>query len=105
MRAIPEGTMCENCDQRLATSRWIGDSGTLAITRSYMQTLWCEICVLSAQVEHAEECAEKLPAMRERLAAARVADVTTPPRGRRASARPSRVGAKETAAEPGRRRS
>lgn len=60
--------LCDNCHEREGTMRW-GDA--LAMTHGFVQ-MWCEVCVLTKQIEHAEERAALLPELRARLEALRV---------------------------------
>lgn len=63
----PESTQgarpCANCGERPGTVRW---GGALAATHGWV-VLWCEVCALEAQVEHARERADALPALEARL--------------------------------------
>lgn len=43
----------------------------MAMTHGFVQ-MWCEVCVLTKQIEHAEERAALLPELRARLEALRV---------------------------------
>ena len=61
---------CDNCHQREGTLPWVGDGGALAMIHG-MARMWCEHCVLEAQIAHAEQCAADLPALRDQLAALR----------------------------------
>lgn len=54
---------CAHCGERPATERW-GDA--LALTHGGAQ-LWCKVCVLEAQIAHAEERAAALPELRKQL--------------------------------------
>jgi len=67
MREIPEGTLCENCNKNLATGRWIGQGGVLALTRYHMQRLWCERCMLTEQVKYAKGLSKKLTKWEKKL--------------------------------------
>lgn len=69
MRHIEEGDICENgeCDHK-ASLLWTGKGGTLAITRSHMQSKWCDCCATKAQLEFAEEVAARVERLRARLA-------------------------------------
>lgn len=68
MLKIKKGDVCENGCGHAATGLWIGNGGTLAITRSHMQSKWCQCCMLKAQIVHAEERAADLESMRAELA-------------------------------------
>ena len=59
---------CENCGQRPAETVWIGEGGSLAFSRQYMQQLWCQRCALTAQLEHAREAAARIPELEASLA-------------------------------------
>lgn len=55
---------CANCKEREGTKKW-GEGGTM-IARGYY-SMWCEVCVLKKQIEHAEERAAALPDLQARL--------------------------------------
>lgn len=55
---------CANCGQREGTIRW-GDM--LALTHGFT-AIWCEVCALEKQIEHARARAAELPKMEARLA-------------------------------------
>ncbi len=63
----PQNHDCDNCGEHRASMWWIGDGGTLAITRFYMQAAWCKCCALRAQIGHAEERTAELEKMRRKL--------------------------------------
>ena len=67
MKEINPGDICEHCQQHKATTIWIGEGGSLAATRDYMQAKWCTCCVLQAQIKHAETVAKQLPKLRKEL--------------------------------------
>lgn len=64
----PANHVCEECGQHQASMWWIGEGGTLAISRFYMQAAWCECCALKVQVTYAEERARELNGLYEKLA-------------------------------------
>ena len=52
--------MCQNCGAREATENWVCEGGTLAYMHgAYWR--WCRLCVLRAQLAHAEVMAESIP--------------------------------------------
>lgn len=55
MKRIEPGDICENggCAHP-ATMLWIGDNGTLAISRDYLQQKWCDCCMTRARIAYAE---------------------------------------------------
>jgi len=74
MRNIETGDICENGECGHAASLiWTGNGGSLAITRSYMQSKWCDCCATKAQLEHAEKAVARLEELRTRLAAGCIA--------------------------------
>ena len=50
----PEGP-CEHCGKHKATHVWFGEGGPLAASRDYMQAVWCECCMLDAQIAYTME--------------------------------------------------
>lgn len=68
MRKIEFGDICENGTCRhLATIIWIGDSGSLAMSREHMQSKWCQCCTIKAQLEYAEAAAKRVRSLRKML--------------------------------------
>lgn len=63
----PENHLCENCGKRKAWGWWIGDGGSLAISRFHMQAAWCELCHVVAQLDYARERAAAIPELKRRL--------------------------------------
>ena len=57
---------CRNCGKRLATVRWIGEGGSLALSHGHWAS-WCEQCALERQLEYAKERAESIPDLERRL--------------------------------------
>lgn len=58
-------TKCAVCGIREGTHRW-GD--TLAMTHGTWE-MWCEVCVVTKQLEHAENRAALIPELRARMTA------------------------------------
>lgn len=46
--------ICDNCKEHIATTKWVGDGGTLALSHGWY-SWWCECCMLKAQIQHAKE--------------------------------------------------
>ncbi len=65
---LPSNHTCEKCGEHEASGWWIGDGGTLAVTRYRMQAAWCECCMLEVQVEHARKLAATLAELEGKLA-------------------------------------
>jgi len=68
MRELTKGALCENCQENPATGLWLGEGGTLAITRDYMQALWCERCMVEEELKHAKDMAAKVNELEIKLA-------------------------------------
>jgi len=67
MRNIAAGDICENGScTHLATGIWVGDGGTLAISREYMQAKWCDCCMAKVQLEHARKSVAAIPNLEAR---------------------------------------
>lgn len=62
----PSETVCPNCRKRPGTKPW-GDA--LAMTHGF-EVRWCEVCVYSTQLKHAQERAKLIPALERKLEAA-----------------------------------
>ena len=67
MRKI-EG-LCENCHERPATLIWVGEGGSLAMSRDYMQSVWCKKCALTEQIAYAEVAVSRLETLKRKLEA------------------------------------
>lgn len=78
MIQMPAGQLCQNCNKRPATIRWVGEAGYLAVTRSYMQSWWCERCVTDYQYKYAREQAGRVSALRKQLETLIMADKECP---------------------------
>lgn len=74
----PENHTCENCGKHRASGWWIGDGGTLAVSRFYMQAAWCKCCSLKEQVKHAHKMARKLASLEKKLAKVKCKPAVTP---------------------------
>jgi hypothetical protein len=61
------GGLCANCGKRPATIDWVGNGGALAISHGVYER-WCEVCALTAQLEHAQKMAGRIPDLERRLA-------------------------------------
>lgn len=59
---------CQHCQRRPGTETWIGEGGMLGWAHGIF-ALWCMQCVLEAQIEHAQQAAERLPELKCKLAA------------------------------------
>lgn len=59
-------TLCANCKTREGSLTWVGEGGAWAYIHGG-GALWCEQCVLEAQVEYAEKIAALLPERKRRL--------------------------------------
>jgi len=68
MKTIEAGDICENepCDHP-ATGLWVGDNGTLTISRDYLQAKWCACCMTKAQIKYAEGAVARLESLRAKL--------------------------------------
>ena len=62
------GTPCENCGIRPGTVQWVGEGGMLAVTHGWY-SMWCERCVLEAQLAYARRRAAEIPELTKKLAA------------------------------------
>lgn len=60
-----DGT-CQNCKQRPATENWTGGGGVMAFVHGIYQR-WCEVCCVTAQLEHAQAQAAQVPELEARL--------------------------------------
>lgn len=61
---------CDNCGERPGTEPWIGDLGALAFSHGGAK-LWCRVCVLETQLEHARSRAAEIPRLERELEEAR----------------------------------
>lgn len=58
---------CQKCGQREGTENWVGDGGVLAFTHGLVAQ-WCKLCVVEAQIAHAEKLQQQLPDLYQRRA-------------------------------------
>lgn len=65
---------CAKCLRRLGTVRWVGDGNALSAVHGLYQW-WCQVCALTAQLEHAKELAASIPRLEMQLAEAQRDDV------------------------------
>lgn len=70
VRKIEAGDICENgsCGHP-ATTIWLGDGGSLAVTRDSLQEKWCLCCMATAQYEYALAILKNIPHYIEEMAA------------------------------------
>jgi hypothetical protein len=57
---IPAGTICVECKTRPAT-KWMSE-GAMAFVHG-ARSPWCELCLVRAQLKHAQERAAEIPAL------------------------------------------
>ena len=76
--AAPAG-QCQRCQQRPATQWWC-PGGALALAHG-MAAAWCELCVVTEQLQHCREAAARIPeleAAQAQLQAAATTATDTP---------------------------
>jgi hypothetical protein len=59
--------MCQNCKQNPATTNWTGEGGVIAFVHGAYQR-WCDVCCVTAQLEHARAMAAQIPDLEAKLA-------------------------------------
>lgn len=83
------GPLCTNCHARPGTLAWVGEGGALAYVHG-LSRLWCEPCIVKAQLDYALDRAAAVPELTRRYlelvrAEARITPVVDagapPPRG------------------------
>lgn len=57
---------CANCQQRLGTEIWAGDGGLMGYIHG-AYAMWCEVCVVESQLEHARIVAATIPELEQKL--------------------------------------
>jgi ABC-type polar amino acid transport system ATPase subunit len=65
---------CDNCHQRKATDKWVGEGGVLELVHGLAQD-WCEFCVVTRQLEYARRYAARVPILEQRLGELEAPDV------------------------------
>jgi len=60
---IPAGVRCANCGEPRAVGWWTGDGDAFAALHG-QAVPWCRLCILSAQLRHAEQAAARVPELR-----------------------------------------
>lgn len=66
MREMPKGQVCQNCEQRPATTAFSKHGSALDFNHGFYDW-WCERCILVASLEYAAEQADRIPELRRRL--------------------------------------
>lgn len=72
-RASKKG-ICTNCLVRPATHNWVGEGGFMSYIHG-MFVRWCELCVVSTQVEACRKSVNELPKLEARLEELKKLDV------------------------------
>lgn len=62
------GELCENCRLRESTGKYVGTGGSLALVHGFYQ-VWCDHCMLRAQLQYARDEAERIPELEAALLA------------------------------------
>ena len=57
--------LCQNCGQRPGTEAWCAE-GVIAAVHG-LTSLWCKVCVLQAQLQHAREMVARIPELEAAL--------------------------------------
>lgn len=65
-----DGAKCANCQTRDGTMLFHNDPGFAMGWIHTMPRMWCDVCVLTVQIEHAQKMADELPLLKQRLAEA-----------------------------------
>ena len=58
--------LCASCNKHQGTDKWVGTGNMLSFVHGDYQ-IWCECCMVKAQIEHAEERANDLENLRKKL--------------------------------------
>jgi hypothetical protein len=69
LRACPLDSitgLCESCGQRDATIAWIGEGSSLDYVHGDFER-WCELCVVTAQLDYAKAIVTKIPKLKAKL--------------------------------------
>lgn len=69
-----EGSACANCKKHVASVRWTGDEGALAMVHGFY-ALWCNCCALEAQLTRAKERASMILQLERDLEKAKLEDL------------------------------
>ena len=59
--------MCRKCGERKAVLDWVNEGGALAFVHG-LSMRWCELCAVTAQLEHARKMAANIPTLEAKLA-------------------------------------
>jgi hypothetical protein len=63
----PDGEKaCANCGERPGTEKWVGENGVMGLVHG-MYSMWCRICCVRKQLEHAYEVAASIPGLEKEL--------------------------------------
>jgi hypothetical protein len=58
--------MCDNCEERLGTEKWVGENGVMGLVHG-LYSMWCRLCCVRKQLEHAYEVSAKIPELEKEL--------------------------------------
>lgn len=65
---IPENAPCDNCGARPAVSKYAGQQNMNDLNHYWgWEAWWCMICILQAQLAHAEDAAALIPELKRQL--------------------------------------
>jgi len=65
---------CDNCDKDRPTRMWLGSEGVMLMVHGG-GAQWCEVCILTARLEHARERADAIPDLERDLMEAKAAAI------------------------------
>lgn len=57
--------MCNKCNKHKATVNWVGDGGVMEMVHG-MSAMWCECCVMDAQIEYAQKAVDRLKDLKKK---------------------------------------
>lgn len=58
----PEPRLCDNCQKRLGTIKWVGNGGAMDLIHGFYD-MWCTRCAARAQLKHALGRAKAIPGL------------------------------------------
>lgn len=57
---------CQHCNKHKGTQNWVGEGGFLEFSHGMYQ-VWCQCCILKAQLKYAKKRADQVQILEQKL--------------------------------------